>query len=67
MSSNEGPIRRENRPRTVIHTDKKIINPVYLDTKEQKVELDRKDNSFPSLPFMYGSSQFARVVRFKLK
>lgn len=67
MSSNENVVRQQSRPRVVIHTDKRIVSASYLDNREQKVEVDRKDNSFPILPFMYGTSFYARVVRFKLK
>ena len=67
MSANENVTRRESRPEVVIHTDKKITNAVYMDTNKQKVEVNQKDKSFPVLPFVYGDSLYARVVRFKLK
>ena len=69
MSANEHVTRREERPRVVLHTQRKVLRPVYLDKKlcEQNVELDHKDNSFPILPFRYGNSLYARVVRFELK
>ena len=67
MSSNENVARRQSRPQVVIHTDKRITNACYMDNKQQKVVVDKKEKSFPVLPFMYGTSQYARVVRFKLK
>lgn len=69
MSANEHVTRREDRPRVVLHTQRKVLRPVYLDKKlcEQNVELDHKDNSFPILPFRYSNSLYARVVRFELK
>ena len=69
MCANEHVTRRNNRPRVVVHTDKKIVRPVYLDKKEnlQEVEFDPKDNSFAMLPFRYSNSMYARVVRFELK
>ena len=69
MSANENVTRREERPRVVLHTQRKVLRPVYLDKKlcEQNVELDHKDNSFPILPFRYSNSLYARVVRFELK
>ena len=66
MSANENVARRESRPNVKIHTDRKIKNAIYMDTKLQKVEVDKKENSFPILPFLYGTSKFARVIRFKL-
>ena len=67
MGANENVARRESRPEVVIHTDKRITNAVYMDTNKQKVEFDKKNKSFPSLPFRYGTSLYARVIRFKLK
>lgn len=67
MSADENVARRESRPQVVVHTDKKITNATYMDTNKQKVEVDQKNKSFPILPFMYGDSLYARVVRFKLK
>ena len=54
-------------PPVVIHTEKKIVSAVYLDNKKQKVEVNNKEKSFPTLPFEYGYSLHARVIRFKLK
>lgn len=67
MSTNENVTRRESRPEVIIHTNKKICNAVYMDTNIQKVEVNQKNKSFPVLPFVYGDSLHARVVRFKLK
>lgn len=67
MSANENVVRRDSRPRIKIHTDKKIINPVFLDENIQKIEVDKKDNSFESLSFCYGTALCSRVIRFKLK
>ncbi len=67
MSANENVARRESRPCVVLHTDKKIVNARYIDTNQQKVVVDNKNKSMPILPYMYGTSMFARVIRFKLK
>ena len=67
MGANENVARKESRPEVKIYTDKKIANAVYMDTNKQKVEVDKKNKSFPILPFVYGTSLYARVVRFKLK
>ena len=67
MSANEHVTRKEDRKRVVIHTEKKIVNAKYMDTSLQKVEINRRDNSFEILPFTYGTSMSIRIVRFKLK
>ena len=67
MSSNENVTRQQNRPRVVIHTDKKIVQAKYLDKNTQKIVVNQKEHSFEVLPFMYGNSFSTRVVRFKLK
>lgn len=67
MGANENVARRESRPRVVIHSNKKVCNATYTDTNKQKVEVDKKTNSFPVLPFRYGTSLYARIIRFKLK
>ena len=67
MSTNENVTRRTSRPEVVIHTKQQIKNASYMDTKIQNVEVDKKNNSFPILPFPYGTSLYARVVKFKLK
>ena len=67
MGANENVARKQNRPRVIIHTDKKIIGARYLDTKEQKVVVDQKTHSFEVLPFQYGNSLSTRTVRFAIK
>lgn len=67
MGANENVVRKESRPEVKIYSDKKISHAVYMDTNKQKVEINKKNNSFPILPFVYGNSLYARVVRFKLK
>lgn len=67
MAANENVVRKGVRPVIKILTDRKILNPVYLDENNQKVIINRKDNSFESYPFCYGTSLCARVMRFKLK
>lgn len=67
MSSNEHVTREKGRQRVVIHSDKKICSIKYIDTNFQKVEVNKKDNSFEVLPFPYGNSFSIRVARFKLK
>ena len=67
MSANENVTRQASRPEVVIHSDKKIKNASYMDTRIQKVEVNKKNNSFPILPFPYGTSLYARVVKFKLR
>ena len=67
MSANENVTRQASRPEVMIHTEKQIKNISYMDTKIQKVEVNKKNNSFPILPFPYGTSLYTRVVRFKLK
>ena len=67
VSANEHVTRKEERKRVVVHSDKKICNAKYMDTNYQKVEVNKKDNSFEILPFTYGTSMSIRVVRFKLK
>ena len=67
MSSNENVTRQQNRPRVIIHTDKKIVQAKYLDKNTQKIVVNQKEHSFEVLPFMYGNSFSTRVVRFKLK
>ena len=67
MSANENVTRQTSRPEVVIHSDKKIKNASYMDTRIQKVEVNKKNNSFPILPFPYGTSLYARVVKFKLR
>ena len=67
MSANENVTRQQNRPVVVIHTDKKIVEPKYLDNNNQKIVINQKAHSFEVLPFVYGNSLSTRVVRFKLK
>lgn len=67
MSTNENVTRQQNRPRVIIHTDKKIVQAKYLDKNTQKIIVNQKDHSFEVLPFMYGNSFSTRVARFKLK
>jgi hypothetical protein len=67
MSANENVARKQSRPEVIIHTDKKMMNAIYMDDIKQKVVVDNKTKSFPVLPFRYGTSLYTRVVRFKLK
>ena len=67
MSASENVTRQQNRPRVVIHTDKRIVGAKYLDKNDQKIVIDKKTHSFEVLPFMYGNSLSTRVVKFKLK
>ena len=67
MSSNENVTRQQNRPKVVIHTDKKIVQVKFMDKNDQKIVVNQKEHSFEVLPFMYGNSFSTRVVRFKLK
>lgn len=67
MSANENVTRQQNRPQVIIHTNKRIAEPKYLDDNDQKIKADQKTHSFEVLPFMYGNSLCTRVVRFKLK
>ena len=67
MSANENVTRQQNREKVIIHSDKKICNAKYLDSNFQKIEINKKENSFEILPFPYGTSEYIRIVRFKLK
>ena len=67
MGANENVARKESRPNVVVHSEKKISSAIYMDTNKQKIVIDKKTNSFPILPFRYGTSLSARIVRFKLK
>ena len=67
MSANENVTRQSSRPQVVIHSEKHIKNASYVDTRIQKVEVDKKNNSFPVLPFPYGTSLYSRIVKFKLR
>ena len=65
MASNENVQRRLNRPQVVLNTHKKVKSIYYLDSKTTIKNI--KNNTFEILPFDYGESMYARVVRFKVK
>lgn len=67
MVANENVSRQQQGLLVSIHSDKKIYDACYLDDKKQKVDIDHKSNSIKISSFSYGTSFFARVIRFKLK
>ena len=67
MSTDENVTRKLAQLKVKVLTDRKILNPVFLDDNCQKIVVNKKDNSFDIMPFCYGTSLYARIARFKLK
>lgn len=65
MGANVNVARPEDNKVVKLHTDKVIIEPVWLDDgKEIKLE---DGQTFKAEPFPYGRSGYIRVAKFKLK
>ena len=67
MSANQNVTLLKDKYSFTIKTDRKILNPKWLDNNSKVAKVKGERNTFISSPFNYGTSFGSRVMRFKLK
>lgn len=65
-SLDEHVTRKEDQCKIILHTDKKIVDPIYLDNHE-KVSCPKSSHEILVNPYPYGTSLGPRIIRFRLK